>query len=111
MDLRALNKAIILDKYPLSTTEELTAQLHGSTIFSKLDLHQGYLQVPLHPDSRNLTDLITHKGFFRYKCMAFGLSSTPSYFQNVMTSVLAGIPGVAIYLNDTVVRGAKADSL
>lgn len=45
VDLRAVNKAIIPDKYPLPTTEELTAQFHGSTIFSKLDLRQGYLQV------------------------------------------------------------------
>ncbi|KAJ8332771.1 hypothetical protein SKAU_G00416720 [Synaphobranchus kaupii] len=73
MDLRAVNKAIIPDKYPLQTTEELTAQFHGSTVFSKLDLRQGYLQVPQHPESRNLTAFITHKGVFRYKCMAFSL--------------------------------------
>ncbi|KAJ8332651.1 hypothetical protein SKAU_G00424400 [Synaphobranchus kaupii] len=110
MDLRAVNKAIIPDKYPLPTTEELTAQFYGSTVFSKLDLHQGYLQVPLHTDSRNLTAFITHKGVFRYKRMAFGLSSAPSCFQKIMASIFAGIPGVAIYLDDIVVHGATAES-
>lgn len=110
VDLRAVNKAIIPDKYPLPTTEELTAQFYGSTVFSKLDLRQGYLQVPLHPDSRNLTAFITHKGVFRYKRMAFGLSSAPSCFQKIMASVFAGIPGVAIYLDDIVVHGATAES-
>ncbi|XDV17018.1 hypothetical protein PO909_016473 [Leuciscus waleckii] len=38
--------------------------------------------------------------------MPFGLSSAPSCFQKVMTSVLAGIPGVVIYLDDVVVHGA-----
>ena len=38
VDLRQVNKAIIPDKYPLPTVEELTALFHGSTIFSKLDL-------------------------------------------------------------------------
>ena len=36
--LRAVNTAIIPDKYPLPTTEELTTHFYGSTVFSKLDL-------------------------------------------------------------------------
>lgn len=106
VDLRSVNKAIIPDRYPLPTTEELTAQFYGSTVFSKLDLRQGYLQVPLHPDSRNLTAFITHKGVFRFKRMAFGLCSAPSCFQKIMASILAGIPGVAVFLDDIVVHGS-----
>ncbi|XP_036384580.1 uncharacterized protein K02A2.6-like [Megalops cyprinoides] len=106
VDLRSVNRAIIPDCYPLPTTEELTAQFYGSTVFSKLDLCQGYLQVPLHPDSRNLTAFITHKGVFRYKRMAFGLSSAPSCFQKIMASILAGISGVAVFLDDIVVHGS-----
>lgn len=106
VDLRAVNKAVIPDRYPLPTSEELTAQFHGSTVFSKLDLREGYLQVPLNPESRNLTAFVTHLCVFRYTRMPFGLSSTPSCFQKVMTSVLAGIPGVVIYLDDVVVHGA-----
>ena len=66
---------MIPNKYPLPTVEELSAKSHGSTVFSKLDLRQGYLQVPLHPDSHNLTAFVTHMGVFRYTCMPFGLSS------------------------------------
>ena len=105
VDLRAVNKAVVPDQYPLPTSEELTAQFYGSTVFSKLDLRQGYLQVPLHPSSRNLTAFVTHVGVFRYTRMPFGLCSAPSCFQKVMVSVLAGIPGVAIYLDDIVVHG------
>lgn len=74
IDLRQVNKAVIPDKYPLPTTEELSAKFHGSTVFSKLDLRQGYLQVPLHPESRNLTAFVTHIGVFRYTRMPFGPS-------------------------------------
>ncbi|KAG1938438.1 thy-1 membrane glycoprotein [Pimephales promelas] len=110
VDLRAVNKAVIPDKFPLPTSEELTAQFHGSTVFSKLDLRQGYLQVPLHPSSRNLTAFVTHEGVFRYTRMPFGLSSAPSCFQKIMVSVLAGIPGVAIYLDDVVIHGPSTAS-
>lgn len=110
VDLRAVNKAIIPDKFPLPTAEELTAQFHGSTVFSKLDLKQSYLQVPLHPSSRNLTTFVSHVGVFRYTRMPFGMSSAPSCFQKIMATVLAGIPGVAIYLDDVVVHGATPES-
>ncbi len=58
VDLRSVNKAVIPDKYPLPTAEELTTHFYGSTVFTKLDLRQGYLQVPLHPSSRNLTAFV-----------------------------------------------------
>ncbi|KAJ8365040.1 hypothetical protein SKAU_G00138710 [Synaphobranchus kaupii] len=105
VELRQVNKAVIPDKYPLPTAEELTTVFHGSTVFSKLDLPQGYLQVPLHPASRDLTAFVTHAGVFRYTRMPFGLSSAPSCFQKVMSTILAGVPGVAMYLDDIVVHG------
>ena len=105
VDLRQVNKAVIPDKYPLPTAEELTTLFHGSAVFSKLDLRQGYLQVPLHPASRDLTAFVTHAGVFRYTRMPFGLSSAPSCFQKVMSTILAGVPGTAVYLDDIVVHG------
>uniref|UniRef100_A0A3B3IH14 Gypsy retrotransposon integrase-like protein 1 n=2 Tax=Oryzias latipes TaxID=8090 RepID=A0A3B3IH14_ORYLA len=104
VNLSDVNKAIIPDKYPLPTAEELTSHFHGSTVFSKMDLRNGYLQVPLAPASMDLTAFVTHVGVFRFKRMAFGLSSAPSCFQKIMSLILAGIPGVSIYLDDVVVH-------
>lgn len=108
VDLQAVNKAVIHDRYSLPTIEKLTIHLHGSTIFSKLDLHQGYLQVPLHPDSRNLTAFIMHVGVFCYTRMPFGLSSTLNCFQKIMPTILAGIPGIAIYIDEIIVHALNA---
>ncbi|KAM9314785.1 LOW QUALITY PROTEIN: sodium channel and clathrin linker 1-like [Pholidichthys leucotaenia] len=109
IDLRAVNKAVVLGKYPLPTMEELTATFSRAKVFSKLDLQQGYLQVPLHPDSRNLTAFVTHMGVFRYTRMPLGLSSAPSCFQKVMAIILAGLKGVVVYLDDIVVHGASSE--
>ncbi|KAJ7998292.1 hypothetical protein DPEC_G00221180 [Dallia pectoralis] len=102
VDLRQVNKAVVPDKYPLPTTEELTTHFYGSRVFSKLDLRQGYLQIPLHPESRNLTAFITHTGLYRYTRMPFGLSSAPSCFQKIMSTILASCPGTVAYLDDIV---------
>ena len=37
-NLKTMNKAIFPDKYPLPTLEELSAEFHHSTLFTKLDM-------------------------------------------------------------------------
>ena len=59
VDLCAVNKPVIPDRYPLPTSKELMAQFHSSTVYSKLDLREGYPQVPLHPESRDLMAFVT----------------------------------------------------
>uniref|UniRef100_W5MST9 ribonuclease H n=1 Tax=Lepisosteus oculatus TaxID=7918 RepID=W5MST9_LEPOC len=97
-------------KYPLPTVEELTSQISGSTIFTKLDLRQGYFQIPLHPDSQNLTTVVTHISVFRYTRVPFGLSSAPNCSQKMMSTIFTGIPGVVFYLDDNVVHGPTCAS-
>ena len=73
--------------------------------FTKLDLSQAYQQLPLHPDSRKYVVINTHKGLFQYTRLPYGISSAPEIFQKEMDNLLAGIPGVAVYLDDILVTG------
>ena len=107
--MRDINKAIIPDKYPLPSQEELMTEFCGSTIFSKLDLRKSYLQIPLHEDSKYITAFITHDGVFQYKRMPYGLSSAPSAFQKILSSILSGVKGAFNIIDDIIVHGKDSE--
>ena len=104
-DMSLANQAVIADRFPLPTLEELTTDFAGATYFSKLDLKWGYLQVKLHRDARDLTGMITLRGLYRWTRMPFGLSSAPSAFQKIIAIITKGCKGSKNLLDDIAVWG------
>lgn len=60
-DFRALNSETQLDGFPLLQAHEILEALSWATVFSSLNLHSGYWQVEMHPDSIPKTAFITKK--------------------------------------------------
>ena len=55
-----VNQVLMVEEYTLPTPEKLFSTLAGGKIFSKLDLSQGYLQLPVDKESKQYLTINTH---------------------------------------------------
>ncbi|CAB3983492.1 Transposon Tf2-6 poly [Paramuricea clavata] len=104
-DYRRPNQALLRERHPIPTVDELMEEMSGAVVFSKLDLKAGYHQIVLEENSRNITTFCTHKGLFRYKRLPFGLSCASEVFQNAIQQALHGLHGVRNIADDIIVWG------
>ena len=85
VDMRMPNQAIQRKRHLTPTVDYLVDALNGASKFSKLDLHSGYHQLSLAPESRYITTFATHEGLRRYARLNFGTNSASEIFQNVIS--------------------------
>ena len=80
----AINQSTNTESYPLPRIDGLLSSLAGGKAFTKMDLAQAYMQVPLEDESKSLTTMNAHKGLYQYNRLPFGISSAPAIFQPTM---------------------------
>jgi hypothetical protein len=78
-------------------------------VFSQIDSSDAYLQVELDDDSKQLCNINTHRGVYKYQHLLFGVKSAPGIFQGIMDNMLAGLPFATAYLDDIVVVSRSLD--
>ena len=111
IDFRRLNTVTVGDKYPLPRITELLQSLHGSKIFTSVDLESAYWQLGVRSEDRPKTAFTTEQGHFQFKVMPYGLKNAGSVFSRLMAIVLTGLIGISVlvYLDDVVVFSVTLD--
>ena len=107
--MQTVNRVSKLDHYPIPKIEDLLATLKGGRFFSTLDLQHAYQQLKSDAESQKYVVINTKHGLFRYTRLPFGIASAPGIFQRLMESVIRGIPGVVVYLDDILISGGSQE--
>lgn len=88
VDLRPLNSRVIKQKYPFPLIEESLASIHDKSVFSLLDLKDGFHQIKVHADDTKYFSFATPDGQFEYVRLPFGYSEAPAEFQKQILQIL-----------------------
>nr|GEU87148.1 hypothetical protein [Tanacetum cinerariifolium] len=78
INYRKLNKLTVKNRYLLSRIDDLFNQLHGSRVYSKINLRSGYQQLRVQEEDVLKTAFRTRYGHYEFKVMPFGLTNTPT---------------------------------
>ena len=105
VDMRRANEAIVRERHPIPTVDELLYKLNGCTVFSKIDLKWGFHQILLDETSRYITTFRTHKGLKRYKRLMFGVTSAPETYQKIIQDIIRDCEGAENIADDIFVFG------
>ena len=105
LDPTDLNKALRRPQHRIITPEEITYQMLGAQVFSKLDARSGYWAIELDDESSWLTTFNSPFGRYRFKRLPFGINVSQDLFQKKMDEVLFGLDGVISIADDICVFG------
>lgn len=103
LDIRRANAAIIRERHPVPTVDELLQGMNGPVTFSKLDLKRGYHQLELTPELRGITCTYRYLQV-QVQRLIFGVSSASKQYQHEIATALASIEGVENISDDIVVH-------
>ncbi|MBS0647573.1 MAG: DDE-type integrase/transposase/recombinase, partial [Verrucomicrobia bacterium] len=111
IDYRELNENTVDLRYPTRNLKEVVDRIAGKRYLGKIDLYKGYHQIPMDPDSIQLTAFATAVGLYEYVRLPFGLKNAPAAFQQRMDMIFADLLFriCEIYLDDIIIFGNTED--
>jgi len=112
IDLRPLNARIAKQKYPFPVIEDCLSRLVNKTVFTLIDLKDGFHQIKVHENSTKYFAFATPDGQFEYTRLPFGYSEAPAEFQKRIIQILNPLirqDKIIVYIDDILIPSKSAD--
>ena len=105
IDYRKLNEVTKVDAYPLPTVESVLRSMHGCTVFSSIDMKNGFHVVGLDDDAKLKSAFCTTKGLYCWNRLPFGMVNASATCQRMMDLAFKGLqPEVCCcYIDDVII--------
>ncbi|XP_039311343.1 uncharacterized protein K02A2.6-like [Solenopsis invicta] len=106
VDLRPLNSRISKQKYPFLVIEDCLARLFGKTVFTLLDLKDGFHQIRVCDEHTHYFAFATPDGQYEYRFLPFGYSEAPAEFQKRILQILEPFikrDQILVYIDDILI--------
>jgi len=84
-------------------------KFHDCTVFSKLDMRQGYHQLLLDPESRKIATFSTPWGNMRPKRLIFGVKASQDLFDEAIYRIFGDIPRCLNQRDDILLGGINME--
>ena len=98
------NNGKVVSTFPLPKIQELLSRQIHCKYFSSLDLCSGYYHISLTEEAKKKTAFVTMDGKYQWNVVPFGLATTVSIFQYLMSKVSTGLNHFAFtYLDDVLI--------
>ena len=115
IDLSILNRFVDVSHFQMETIQSVLLSVRQGDWMASIDLREAYLQVPVHPESRQYLRFVALGRVFQFQALCFGLSTAPQVFTWVMAPVSAILHSMGIrmrrYLDDWLVQSSFRKSL
>ena len=105
IDMRQANKAIKKTNLPIPRPEEISSQLSGYTVFSKLDFRSAFHQLEIDEESRALTVFHANGRLMRYKRLTMGTTPASGELNKALRPIFQDISDAHVIQDDLIIGG------